>query len=89
MLQIGQIINGHINEVLGLNKDIQQERLKICQSCPLLLNKLGGVCNKKLWLNPNTGQISTKHKDGYKNGCGCRVQAKTSLPNAKCPLGKW
>lgn len=88
-MEIGQIVNGHINELLGLNKDIKQERLKICQMCPLLLNKLGGICNSKLWLNPNTGQISTTAKDGYKNGCGCRIQAKTALPNAKCPLGKW
>lgn len=88
-MEIGNIIQGHINEVLGLNKDIQTERLKICQMCPLFLNKLGGICNSKLWLNPNTNQISTKQKDGFKRGCGCRLQAKTSLPNAKCPLGKW
>lgn len=78
-----------MNEMLGLNVDLKQERLKICQACPLLLNKLGGICNNKLWLNPNTDQISTVQKDGFKNGCGCRLQAKTSLPNAKCPLGKW
>ena len=26
---------------------------------------------------------------GYKNGCGCRLSAKTSLTNAICPVGKW
>lgn len=89
MSQIGQIVQGHINEALGLNKDIKQERLKICYSCPLFLNKLGGICNNKLWLNPNTGQISTTRKDGFKKGCGCRLLSKTTLPNAECPLGKW
>lgn len=88
-MEIGNIVHGHVNELLGLNKDIKQVRLEICQSCPLFLNKLGGVCNPKLWLNPNTGQISTKQKDGFKKGCGCRIQAKTTLPNAKCPVGKW
>lgn len=34
------IVNGHINEVLGLNKDISQERLKICKTCPLYKNSL-------------------------------------------------
>lgn len=88
-MEIGQIIQGHVNEIFGLNKDISQERLKICYACPLYSQKLGGICNNKLWLNPNTGDVSTVQKDGYKRGCGCRLLAKTKLSNAHCPLNKW
>ena len=64
-MEIGQIVKGHINEVLGLNKDLSEERLKVCYSCPLYSTKLGGLCNSRLWLNPNTGDISTIKKEGY------------------------
>lgn len=86
---IGQIIKGHINEALNLNKDISQSRLQICYTCPLYSSRLGGVCNNRLWLNPITGDVSTVKKEGYKNGCSCRLLAKTRLPNATCPLDKW
>lgn len=88
-MEIGNIVRGHVNELLGLNKDISQERMKICKVCPLFLNSMGGMCNPKLYLNPQTGDVSTKYKDGYGKGCGCRLQAKTKLPNAHCPNDKW
>lgn len=88
-MELGNIIQGHWNEVIGRNKDISEQRLNICYSCPIYSARLGGLCNNKLWLNPNTGDVSTTKKEGYKNGCGCRLQAKTKLPNAVCPLGKW
>lgn len=58
-MEIGQIVKGHMNELLGLNKDISEERLKVCYSCPLYSTKFGGLCNNRLWLNPNTGDVST------------------------------
>lgn len=88
-LEIGNIIKGTLNEVFELNKDIKTKRLEICYDCPLYLNKYGGVCNNRLWLNLETGDISLIQKTGYKNGCGCRLQSKTTLPDAKCPLDKW
>lgn len=88
-MEFGNIIQGHVNELLGRNKDISQSRLNICYSCPLYSPNFGGVCNKKLWLNVNTGDVSTSSKEGYKNGCGCRLNAKTKLVNEVCPLGKW
>lgn len=88
-MNVGMIVQGHVNELLGLNKDISQERMKICKVCPLFLNSMGGICNPRLYLNPQTGDVSTKYKDGYGKGCGCRLQAKTKLPNAHCPNGKW
>lgn len=88
-MEIGNIVKGTVNEMLGLNKDISSGRLQICYQCPLYSTKYGGMCNNRLWLNVETGDISTVNKPGYKRGCGCRVRAKTSLPNAVCPVGKW
>lgn len=88
-MNILDIANGHVKEVLNLNQDLSNNRLKICYSCPLYTNNLGGMCNNKLWLNVNTGDVSMENKPGYKRGCGCRLLAKTRLPNAVCPVGKW
>ena len=86
---IKDIVKGHVNELLGLNKDISLVRMDICRRCPLFLNELGGICNPRLYLNVETGDVSTKKKDGYVNGCGCRLSAKTRLSGSKCPNGKW
>lgn len=88
-MDIGQIVHGHVNEVLGLNEDIKEKRIKICLKCPLYKDMLGGICNSKLWLNPKTGDVSTEQKDDYYRGCGCRLQAKTTLATATCPAKKW
>lgn len=88
-LPISDIVKGHVNEALGLNKDFAQARQEICKQCPIYSSRMGGLCNDKLWLDPETGDVSLKHKDGYVRGCGCRIPAKTTLPNAKCVAGKW
>lgn len=88
-MEVGNIIKGHVNEVLGLNVDLKQKRLEICRKCPLFKDVLGGLCNSQLWLNPRTGDVSTDSKDGYYRGCGCRLQAKTTLITAICPAKKW
>ena len=88
-MEVKNIIQGHINEVFNINEDISKNRLKICYRCPLYSNKLGGICNSRLWLNRNTGDVSVIMKPGYIKGCGCRLRSKTRLPNAKCPAGKW
>lgn len=88
-MNIGNIVTGHLNEVLGLNKDLVTERIKICKICPLFSQKFGGVCNSRLWLNVETGDVSLEAKPGYKRGCGCRLNAKLTLSNEKCPVGKW
>lgn len=87
---IGAILDGHTKELLGINKDMSKARLAICDKCPLCKKTiLGPICNSKLWINTNTGEISLEKKDGYKNGCGCRLEAKTTLVNASCPINKW
>ena len=88
-MEVKNIIQGHINEVFNINEDISKNRLKICYRCPPYSNKLGGICNSRLWLNRNTGDVSVIMKPGYIKGCGCRLRSKTRLPNAKCPVDKW
>ena len=89
---IGQIIDGHIKEALGVNQSLSEKRLDICEICPIFSRKnktIGGVCSSYLYLNPVTNEISTVYKKGYFKGCGCRLNAKTRLKNQKCPAGKW
>jgi hypothetical protein len=89
-MEIGNIVQGHVNEFLGLNKNLQIERLKVCEKCPLLKRTfLGLVCNSNLYLNPETNDVSDVEKENYVNGCGCRLSAKTSGPQSKCPANKW
>lgn len=88
-MEVGKVVQGHINEVLGLNKDIKNIRLNICKKCPLYTPRFGGMCNNKLWYNVSLGDVSITYKDGYIRGCGCRLQAKTTLVDEKCPAGKW
>lgn len=88
-MEVKNIIHGHINELFNLNNEISKKRLNICYRCPLYSPKLGGICNNKLWLNVNTGDVSIIKKDGYVKGCGCRTLAKTRLLEATCPAGKW
>jgi len=34
-MEIGNIVKGHVNEILGLNVNISEERMGICKRCPL------------------------------------------------------
>lgn len=88
-MQVGQIIEGHFNEIINKNQDISQKRLEICYKCPLYSPRFGGLCNNRLWLNVETGDVSTTNKIGYMRGCGCRLLAKTRVPEAHCPVNKW
>ena len=86
---IGQIVKGHVNELLNKNEQISKVRMDICRKCPLFLNELGGICNPRLYLNGLTDDVSTKKKDGYEKGCGCMLSKKTRLSSASCPNDKW
>lgn len=88
-MEIGNIIKGHTNELLGLNKNIAEERMNICKQCPIYSPKYGGLCNNALYFDPETNDVSTKKLLGYIKGCGCRLKAKTTLKDAHCPADKW
>lgn len=91
MGQITDIISGHINEVLGKNEELSEHRLEICKKCPLYKETyIGPICNPELYINiTDKESISNKPKIGYRQGCNCRLTAKSRLPNAKCIISKW
>lgn len=87
---IKQIVEGHVNEALGNNKDISDLRLEICEVCPLCIEKAWGLtCNSNLWLDPVNNVTSRTPQAGYFKGCGCRLKASTASLTKKCPAGKW
>lgn len=88
---INDIIDGHLKELFNKEEDLSKERLLVCKTCPLYKSDsiLGAICNSKLYLNPDTNDISNYPRKGYYNGCNCRLEAKSRLLNGKCPLGKW
>lgn len=89
---VKNIIEGHINEFLGNKESLAKPRREICKKCPLYhTNTFWGwsECNSKLWLDPETGDVSTKEKAGYKKGCGCRIEAKITVASEHCPANKW
>lgn len=87
--KIKNIVVGHINELVGNNKSISEQRLEICLKCPMLLKTpIGLLCNPNLYINKNN-EISNVNKDGFVRGCSCRVHAKTSVSNEHCIVNKW
>lgn len=90
-MEINDIASGFYNKLLDKNKSLQKERISICKTCKLykLDDIFGEMCNKKLYLNPETNEVSKKHKKGFYNGCGCILDAKTRVENSKCPINKW
>ena len=89
-VNVKDIIQGHINEFMGKNEELAIERMSICRACPLgLESTIGLMCDPDLWINPETNETSTYSKDGYVRGCGCRLAAKTTLPDNHCIINKW
>lgn len=89
-MDISDILKGHLNEMSGVNKTVSEQRMQICKECLLYKESVvGPICNSKIWVDFKTGDISTLQIDGYVNGCGCRLKAKTTLSHAHCPAKKW
>lgn len=89
IMNIKEILSGHLKEVLNINEELYLKRVKTCEKCPLYSEKYGGYCNPKLWINPNTNQISEIEMLGWIKGCGCRIRAKARNKNNHCILNKW
>ena len=90
--KVKNIGEGHLNEFLGNKESIAKPRRAICLKCPLYhINNFWGwaECNSKLYLNPETNETSPTAKPGFNHGCGCRIEAKITVPGEKCPLDKW
>lgn len=63
-------------------------RTKICRDCPIC-DQIREVCDAKLYVNPETDDVSTVAKPGYIKGCGCYLKYKIQNINKHCPAGKW
>ena len=89
-MSINQIIEGHYRNLIDSNSNLMEERIKICKTCKLYKadSPLGEICNNKLYLNPKTDEVSYFKKEGFKQGCGCMLRAKTRIVDAKCPINK-
>lgn len=89
-MEVTNIIKGHVNELMGNNQELSEERFKICRNCKLYHKAIyGEICNDDLYLNPITNDVSKYPLDEYFQGCGCRLKAKTTLESATCPANKW
>jgi len=84
------IASGFYHKLTNGNQDLKEERIKICNSCPIKsYSVFGDVCNKKLFLNPKTNEVSKINKDGFYHGCGCVIDAAVRVKFKQCPAGKW
>lgn len=89
MINPSPILEGAKNSIFGINKQISEARIKICKRCPIYSPSFGGICNKKLYLNPDSGDVSVNKQAGYVQGCGCYLRLKTTVTSEECPAGKW
>lgn len=89
-MSMKQIIGGHINELLGKEEQLHQERMLICKQCTLYkVGTFGPICNNGLYLNPTTNVTNYVGGPGFFRGCSCRLDAKTRIEDAHCPASKW
>lgn len=90
-MSINQIAKGFYNNATNKEQELFNKRILICRECKLLkIDKVfGEMCNARLYLNPATNETSLIALNGYTQGCGCVLKAKTRVKEAKCPVGKW
>lgn len=90
-VDVGQIIEGHYNEVTKQENDLYNYRIEICKQCPLYTEKelIGPICDSKKYYNPKTKELSDLPEPDFISGCGCRLQAALRVPNKKCKLEKF
>ena len=62
--------------------------MNICKKCPIF-SPNDERCNSRLWLNPNTNEVSTISKPGFIRGCGCILSVKIKNKLNHCIAGKW
>ena len=93
---IKNILEGWANRVkdeLNLlpddKKQISENRLLICNSCPL---RSGNSCStSKEGIAVKTFKYNGQERIKGKvySGCGCNLSAKSLCMDCSCPLGKW
>jgi hypothetical protein len=83
------VIKGHVNELLGRERDLSETRMRICRSCPLFTDIMGGICDSKKCVDKTTNKLQYAPGENTICGCSCRLEAKSRLKKAKCVLDKW
>lgn len=86
--QVGQIAEGWTNDLLGKEQELSDKRMAICKQCPLY-DKEKDKCDSRKCYNKDTHEVTTYPQDGFICGCGCFMQKKSRVKNAKCVLSKW
>jgi len=91
MFDIRDIATGFFNDLMNLENDLYEKRIKICRECKLWKkdSTFGEMCNNDLYYNSKTDEVSVDKKPGFVNGCGCVLRAKTRVPHMHCPLARW
>ena len=83
------IVEGHLNELIGKHRDLSERRMVICAACPLFKSTVTGpICDPDKWIDKNNNS-SNEYFEGATKGCSCRLSAKTALKHARCVVGKW
>ena len=89
MSQVGDILEGHMNELLNKNKSLSEIRMEICMKCPIVRQSpIGLVCDSSKWIN-DKDEVRFEATPGFTRGCSCRMSAKSTLEQAHCIIGKW
>lgn len=85
-----QIVEGIFNNLTNRKEELYEERIKVCRLCKLYYvdRIFGEICNPRVYINPNTNETSKKEKPGFVHGCGCSLNSKCRVPQAKCPIGR-
>lgn len=86
--QVGQIVEGWTNDLLGREQELSDKRMAICRECPLY-NEKTDRCDGKRGINTKTGELVQYPGPDIIMGCNCYCLRKTKSKRAKCVLGKW
>ncbi len=90
MNQLAQIATGFINDIVKREEDLHRTRIAICKQCPIYEESVYGPrCSARKYLNKETNHIQYIPCKDCVNGCGCLLNKKTRVRDAKCPLDKW
>ena len=90
-LNTKHIAKGWVNDFLNKEEELYQKRISICRKCILYSNggAFGPICDSKKCINPSTGEPTYAPSSTSICGCGCFLNKKTRVQEAKCVLGKW
>ena len=67
-INTGDVIKGNVNELLGRERDLSETRMRICRSCPLFTDIMGGICDSKKCIDTTTNKL--KYAPGENTICG-------------------